>query len=54
MEVRGNQAIAGTAAEATVYFRTRNIRWGISMAFLVVVIYYLCRRLRRPSAKNEP
>lgn len=46
LEVRGNQAIAGTPAETTTYYRTRNLRWGIGVALLLAAVYFTRRRLR--------
>lgn len=48
-EVRGNQAVAGTEAEAGLYFRTRNLRWGLSIAILLAAAVYVRRRFKSPS-----
>lgn len=49
IEVRGNQALAGTEAEASLYFRTRNLRWGLSIVLLLAAAVYVRRRLKSPS-----
>lgn len=47
--VHGTQALSGTEAEASAYFRARNLCWGLSIALFLVVVYCMRRRLRPTS-----